>query len=84
MSDYFFLASLQVEAARHLLNAMSADTVAKIRAKQAAALVLTKQAEMIKNMVGEGLLTPQHAEEFLEEIGNDLQRMDKDRNKMYW
>jgi hypothetical protein len=74
----------QVEAARHLLNAMSADTVTKIRAKQAAALVLTKQAELIKTMVGEGLLTPQHAEEFLEEIGNDLQRMDKERNNMYW
>ena len=56
---------------------MSADTVAKIKAKQAAALVLTKQAEIIKTMVSEGLLTPQHAEEFLEEIGNDLQRMEE-------
>ncbi len=74
----------QVEAARKLLDAMDADTVAKIRAKQAAALVLTKQAELIKNMVGEGLLTPQHAEEFLVEISDDLQRMEKDRNKMYW
>ena len=74
----------QVDAARKLLGAMSADTVAKIRAKQAAALVLTKQAELIKNMVGEGLLTPQHAEEFLVEISDDLQRMEKDRNKMYW
>ena len=63
---------------------MSPDTVAKIRAKQAAALVLTKQAELIKTMVGEGLLTTHHAEEFLEEISDDLQRMDKDRNKMYW
>lgn len=63
---------------------MSPDTVAKIRAKQAAALVLTKQAELIKTMVSEGLLTTLHAEEFLEEISNDLQRMDKDRNKMYW
>eukprot|EP00388_Colpodella_angusta_P035255 GDKK01035427.1.p1 GENE.GDKK01035427.1~~GDKK01035427.1.p1 ORF type:complete len:109 (-),score=15.83 GDKK01035427.1:99-425(-) len=35
-------------------------------------------------MVGEGLLTPQHAEEFLMEISDDLQRMEKDRNKMYW
>lgn len=42
------------------------------------------QAELIKNMVDEGLLTTQHAEQFLEEIGNDLQKMDKDRNKMYW
>jgi len=73
-----------VEVAKHLLNAMSPDTVAKIRAKQAAALVLTKQAELIKTMVGEGLLTTHHAEEFLEEISDDLQRMDKDRNKMYW
>ena len=70
--------------AKNLLHAMSTDTVAKIRAKQAAALVLTKQAEIIKTMVGEGLLTPQHAEEFLEEISNDLQRMEKDRNRMYW
>lgn len=45
---------------------------------------IQSQAELIKNMVGEGLLTTQHAEQFLEEIGNDLQRMDKDRNKMYW
>ena len=75
---------MQVAGARKLLNDMNADTVAKIRAKQAAALVLTKQAELIKNMVSEGLLTPQHAEEFLTEISNDLQRMEKDRNKMYW
>ena len=26
----------------------------------------------------------QHAEEFLEEVSDDLQRMEKDRNKMYW
>ena len=75
---------VQVAGARKLLNDMNADTVAKIRAKQAAALVLTKQAELIKNMVSEGLLTPQHAEEFLMEISDDLQRMEKDRNKMYW
>ena len=73
-----------MDIARPLLNSMNPDTVAKIRAKQAAALVLTKQAELIKNMVEEGLLTTQHAEEFLEDISRDLQRMDKDRNQMYW
>ena len=25
-----------------------------------------------------------HAEEFLEEVSDDLQRMEQDRNKMYW
>ena len=26
----------------------------------------------------------QHAEEFLEEVSDDLQRMEQERNKMYW
>ena len=64
-----------MDIARHLLNSMNPDTVAKIRAKQAAALVLTKQAELIKNMVEEGLLTTQHAEEFLEDISRCIGKL---------
>ena len=38
---------------------------------------------MVKNMMEEGLLTPAHAEEFLEEIGHDTQKIESKRNKMY-
>ncbi len=62
---------------------MDSSHVSKIRSKQAVSLVLTKQAEIIEHMVSEGLLNAKQAEEFLEEIGEDLQRMDKQRNKMY-
>eukprot|EP01036_Dinobryon_divergens_P029553 gene29553-38670_t len=34
-------------------------------------------------MMEEGLLTPAHAEEFLEEIGHDTQKIESKRNKMY-
>lgn len=75
---------VQVAAAKSLLNAMDSTHVTKIKAKQAVSLVLTKQAEIIQHMVSEGLLNDKQAEEFLDEIGEDLQRMDKKRNKMYW
>lgn len=66
-----------------MLLAMNPETVSAIRSKQAARLVLAKEAEIVKNMVHEGLLTPQHAEEFLEEIGKDTERIEKERNRMY-
>jgi polyhydroxyalkanoate synthesis regulator phasin len=46
-------------------------------------LVLAKEAEMVKSMVQEGLITSNHAEEFLEEIGSDTARIEKERNRMY-
>lgn len=73
----------QVEKARRMLLAMNPETVSAIRSKQAARLVLAKEAEIVKNMVHEGLLTPQHAEEFLEEISKDTERIEKERNRMY-
>jgi polyhydroxyalkanoate synthesis regulator phasin len=62
---------------------MNKETVAAIKSKQAARLVLAKQAELVKNMVQEGLLTSQHAEEFLEEISHDTERIEKERNRLY-
>eukprot|EP01039_Chlorochromonas_danica_P001214 gene1214-1324_t len=72
-----------VEAAKDRLSNMNPSTIAAIRSKQAARLVLAKQAELVKNMVNEGLLTTQHAEIFLEEISEDTQRIEKERNRMY-
>lgn len=62
---------------------MNAETVAAIRTKQAAALILNKEAEMVKNMVNEGLLIPSDAEEILELISKDMLKIDKKRNQMY-
>lgn len=69
--------------AKARLETMSAETIAAIRSKQAARLVLAKEAEMVKHMVQEGLITPVHAEEFLEEIGEDTARIELQRNQMY-
>jgi hypothetical protein len=57
--------------------------VAAIRTKQAAALMLTKQADAVKDMVHEGLLTTQDAEEIIEVINKDMAGIDRKRNKMY-
>ena len=38
---------------------------------------------MVKHMVHEGLLTSSHAEEFLESIGKDTERIEKERVQMY-
>ncbi|RYH31988.1 hypothetical protein EON65_01615 [archaeon] len=53
------------------------------RSKQAARLVLSRQADLVKTMLHEGLLTAAHAEEFLSEITRDTQRIEKERYKMY-
>lgn len=57
--------------------------MAAIRTKQAAALMLTKQADAVKNMVQEGLLTPSDAESVIETINRDMEGIDRKRNKMY-
>ena len=66
-----------------MLATIPDETVAAIRSKQAARLVLAKEAEMVKQMTDEGLLTTTYAEEFLEEIGRDTQKIERQRNKMY-
>ena len=60
---------LQVTIARRRLENINPETVAAIRTKQAAALMLTKQADAVKDMVHEGLLTTQDAEEIIEGPG---------------
>jgi polyhydroxyalkanoate synthesis regulator phasin len=72
-----------VRAAKLRLEAMSVDTITAIRSKQAARLVLAKEAELVKTMVREGLITSNYAEEFLDEIGSDTARIEKERNLMH-
>lgn len=62
---------------------MTRETVTAIRRKQAARMVLAKEAEIVKNLVSEGLLTPQYAEEFLEEISHDTSQIEREREQMY-
>jgi polyhydroxyalkanoate synthesis regulator phasin len=72
-----------VERAKQILSSFDSETVADIRSKQAARMVLAKEAEMVKSLVDEGLLTPKNAEEFLEEISEDTHRIEKERNRLY-
>eukprot|EP01031_Cornospumella_fuschlensis_P033524 gene33524-40559_t len=72
-----------VEIAKARLAQINLETVAAIRSKQAARLVLSRQADLVKTMMNEGLLTAAHAEEFLAEITRDTQRIEKERYRMY-
>lgn len=74
---------LAVEEAKQRLQHMDLETVSAIRSKQAARMVLSKEAEMVKNLVNEGLLTPKYAQEFFEEISEDTSQIEKERNMMY-
>lgn len=83
--EKFILAQSEqvVQKAKHLLNSMSPSTVHQIQVKQTARAVLAKEAELVKVMLQEGLLTPTDAEELLEEIGVDTAEIERSRNSMY-
>jgi len=73
---------LMVEKAKQILSSMDASLVAAIQAKQMSLLVLAKEADMVKHLVEEGLLTDKHAGEFFEMIDQDAMAVEKSRNKM--
>ena len=66
-----------------MLDRIPTDTITAIRSKQISRTILAKEAEMVKHMVHEGLLTSKHAEEFLEIITQDATKIENQRNKMY-
>ena len=74
---------IQVNEAKKRLNAINKETIAAIRTKQAAALILTKEAEMVKYMMEEGLLTHTDAEDILEQITVDMKLIEKKRNLIF-
>eukprot|EP01034_Spumella_vulgaris_P031454 gene31454-38847_t len=74
---------VEVARAKNRLIEMTPSLVTAIRSKQAVRLVLAKEAHTVKHMVQEGLITANHAEEILEDIQNDTDRLEKDRNDMY-
>lgn len=71
-----------IEAKRRLEN-INPETVAAIRTKQAGALVLTRQADAVRDMVQEGLITQKDAEEIVRVINSDMQGINHKRNLMY-
>ncbi|KAJ1435051.1 Sodium/hydrogen exchanger family-domain-containing protein [Ochromonadaceae sp. CCMP2298] len=72
-----------VEDARRRLEAMNHGTIAAIKTKQAAYLVLIQQADMVKSMVSQGLLSPNDAEGIIEQITKDMAGVKAKRKKMY-
>jgi hypothetical protein len=78
-----FWIGYQVDAARQLLMAIEPSHVHAIRSKQLSRIVLTKEAEMVKHMVVEGLLSEKHAETFLHDIRKDAAKINKETNRMY-
>lgn len=72
-----------VANAKQMLDAMNPETISQIKSKQAARTILAKQADIVKHMLQEGLLSPKHAEEFLTEISEDAAQIEKKRNQMY-
>jgi len=72
-----------VEKATALLACISQENVAEIRARQAAFVVLNKQAALVKGMVTEGLLNIKQAEQFLEEITEDQTNIEEGNTEHY-
>jgi hypothetical protein len=72
-----------VAKAQQRLDSIAKSTVTAIRCKQAASSLLSKEAHIVHNMMSEGLLTEEHAEEFLSEITDDAARIEWERNIMY-
>jgi NhaP-type Na+/H+ or K+/H+ antiporter/polyhydroxyalkanoate synthesis regulator phasin len=72
-----------VNRARKRLNEIPKVIVKDIRARQVSRMVLAKEAELVKNMVEEGLLSSAHATVFMEEIRNDVRNIEDDREQFY-
>lgn len=72
-----------VKNAKKMLNLIPRETFLTIRSKQASRLVLSYEADLVKEMVKEGLLSMKHAEEFLHDINKDTSRIENERTKMY-
>lgn len=67
--------------AKNFLNAIDRVSVETINSVQVILMLLTKEVELIKSMVNEGLLSENYAEEFLGEISKDMQHAGSYRYK---
>eukprot|EP00600_Ochromonadales_sp_CCMP1393_P013571 CAMPEP_0174997430 /NCGR_PEP_ID=MMETSP0005-20121125/949_1 /TAXON_ID=420556 /ORGANISM="Ochromonas sp., Strain CCMP1393" /LENGTH=926 /DNA_ID=CAMNT_0016251955 /DNA_START=109 /DNA_END=2891 /DNA_ORIENTATION=+ len=74
---------LAVELAKARLAAVNPETIGAIRTKQAAALILNQEADMVGSMVKQGLLTRRDAEDIIEHINRDMAAIELKRTKMY-
>lgn len=74
---------IKVEEAKKKLKAIPEGLADSIQSKIAARIMLAKQALMVKKLMHEGLLSPGHAEEFLDQIDIDTSKVEKSRSKSY-
>ena len=75
--------TVQVHLAKQILSFIPQDVQQSIARKQICRTILAKEAEMVKTMMEEGLLSRQHAEEFLLEISSDVTQIDVKRDSMH-
>lgn len=72
-----------VERARDRLGLIEKDAINEIRAKQAAMTVLAREAELVKTMTEEGLLSDSQAEHLLEEITEDRHHLEIHQDNIF-
>jgi sodium/hydrogen exchanger 10/11 len=72
-----------VAKARVQLAMIESDTILEIRAKQAAMTVLAREAELVKTMTEEGLLSDSQAEVLLEEITEDRHLLEQNQDNIF-
>lgn len=72
-----------VERARERLGLIEKDSINEIRAKQAAMTVLAREAELVKTMTEEGLLSASQAENLLEEITDDRHTLEMNQDNIF-
>ena len=68
--------------AKQILSFILQDVQQSIARKQICRTILAKEAEMVKTMM-EGLLSRQHAEDFLLKISSDVTQIDVKRDSMH-
>ena len=74
---------LQVAAASARLASFDATEVTEIRSKQAARMLLAKEADIVRTLLSEGVITIKHAEDMLSAIADNTARLEKERNQLY-
>jgi hypothetical protein len=67
--------------AHRILETIDKDIVASVLSKQAALVLLTKQAEFVTDMIQEGLLTEKDGDVFFDKFRQDEVEIRKERRK---
>ena len=74
---------IQVEEAQLLLSSIDKSVINTIMCRQAGRGLLSRQVEFVTDMVREGLMAPQDADRFFQQVQDDLDSLEKSITKEF-